>query len=286
MAIQMIPSDGANCVREMATRYLQSTQSFPLQPLQHPQAPKLKVGGFRLFADGEFPGQDAAMVLVQGCPWRCSYCGNPQLQLRTIDSPLDWDDILDSLQVRFGTAGAVVFGGGEPCVDPALPQALQAVRALGLKTGLQTAGIYPERLQKLLPLLDWVGLDIKGGDGDYASITGIRGSARVARKSLKLLLASGVDYEVRTTIHPDLLSEAKLLALAQNLAQQGVKNYALQVFREQGCRNAALCGAKCGSGDAVIINACRLADAQDMRYPGAALLKRMSAMFPQFSVRR
>ena len=39
-----------------------------------------------------------------------------------------------------------------------------------------------------------------------------------AWQSLRLVLESGVDYEVRTTVHPDLLPPESLLGMARELA--------------------------------------------------------------------
>jgi hypothetical protein len=66
-------------------------------------------------------------------------------------------------------------------------------------------------------------------------VTRARGSAAAATASVELLLASGVDYELRTTYHPSLIGDAQLLALADALAGMGAKRYALQAFRAQGC---------------------------------------------------
>nr|WP_276208060.1 hypothetical protein [Halomonas socia] len=41
--------------------------------------------------------------------------------------------------------------------------------------GLHTAGPYPERLETLLSLLDWVALDVKGRGDEFDRIVGRRG---------------------------------------------------------------------------------------------------------------
>ncbi|MDO8597411.1 MAG: hypothetical protein Q7R45_12410, partial [Sulfuricaulis sp.] len=108
-------------------------------------------------------------------------------------------------------------------------------KALGFRLGLHTAGAYPRRLAELLPLVDWVAMDIKAPFADYAATTGVADSGTPALASVRLILASGVAHEFRTTVHPDLLPAAALPALARSLAQIGVRNYALQEFRAQGC---------------------------------------------------
>jgi pyruvate formate lyase activating enzyme len=47
------------------------------------------------------------------------------------------------------------------------------------------------------------------------------------------VLASGADYEVRTTIHPSWLDDPALLRLARDLAGRGVRHYALQLARSE-----------------------------------------------------
>lgn len=64
-----------------------------------------------------------------------------------------------------------------------------------------------------------------------------------AGASLRLVAASGVDYEVRTTVHPDLLPEDALLRLADELASLGVRRWALQPFRPTGCADDVLVAA-------------------------------------------
>ncbi|MEW8584302.1 MAG: anaerobic ribonucleoside-triphosphate reductase activating protein, partial [Candidatus Thiodiazotropha sp.] len=125
----------------------------------------LQVGGFIQMTTIDYPDHLAAVVFCQGCPLRCHYCHNPEL--------LAWSEILDFLAARRGLLDAVVFSGGEPTLQRSLMQAVIEVKALGYLIGLHTAGIYPGRLQQLLPLVDWVGLDIKALAQDYPRLTGV-----------------------------------------------------------------------------------------------------------------
>lgn len=195
----------------------------------------LNVGGFTPFTATDYPGHLAAVVFVQGCAWRCGYCHNPHLQSRPARSPLDWRDLLAFLERRRGLLDGVVFSGGEPTTDAALPEAIRQVRALGFKVGLHTAGLYPERLVAVLPLVDWVGFDVKAPFADYETVTGVPGSGIPARACVAAVVASGVASECRTTVHPALLSPAALLALAGELSAIGVRRWVIQQFRAQGC---------------------------------------------------
>jgi pyruvate formate lyase activating enzyme len=188
------------------------------------------------FSSSDWPGQLVAVVFVQGCPWRCSYCHNTSLQPkpRRGDGERDgaaWRSVLEVLERRVGLLDGVVFSGGEPTLDPGLATAIAAVRALGFKVGLHSAGLDPDRLKALLPQVDWVGLDVKTGFADYGAVTGVPRSGDAARRSLTQLLASGVAHELRTTYHPALIGDAALLALARCLAHAGASDWVLQAWQ-------------------------------------------------------
>jgi pyruvate formate lyase activating enzyme len=199
------------------------------------------VGGLTPLSTTDYPGQLAAVVFCQGCPWQCGYCHNPHLIPRDSNAGgLSWPEVKTFLLRRQGLLDAVVFSGGEPTLQSGLAQACQEAHELGFKVGLHTAGPYPARLAEVLSWLDWVGMDIKAPFADYDRITGVPGSGERARESLSLLLDSGVAHEIRTTVHPDLLSAERLIALARDLAALGVENYVVQAFRAQGCADPRL----------------------------------------------
>ena len=153
-------------------------------------------------------------------------------------------------------------------MDPGLADAMHETRALGFKIGLHSGGTHPERLTSVLPLIDWIGFDVKALFADYARVTQVAGSGAAALKGLQAILASGVDYECRTTLHPALLPEHDMLRLARVLVELGVRRYALQVFREQGCADHAL-------------NA-----SMEQGYPSHEVIAQIAGMFPEFVLRR
>ncbi|CBJ35835.1 anaerobic ribonucleoside-triphosphate reductase activating protein [Ralstonia solanacearum] len=208
---------------------LDAPDRTPAQRAAASLSPLPFIGGLTPFSSVDWPGQLAAVVFIAGCPWRCHYCHNPHLQLR--ERRLHWTQVMAFLQRRRTLLDAVVFSGGEPLSEPRLPQLIAAVRELGFKAGLHTGGIYPARLAAVLPMLDWVGLDIKTTASRYDALTGRRGSAAPVATCLDQLLQSNCAFECRTTWHPDWLPEPELLELAQDMKQRGVKHFALQAYR-------------------------------------------------------
>lgn len=198
------------------------------------EATNLRIGGFEPISFCDWPGEIVATIFCQGCPWCCPYCHNPALIPVNVKGTHNWDEIVTFLKSRRGLIDGVVFSGGEPTLQAGVAEAIKCVRDMGFRVGLHTGGPYPKRLAKILPLLDWVGFDIKAPKTDYEKITYAKGSGEKAFASLKLLLHSGVSFELRTTVHPDLLSDTMLRKLGMELQTLGHFDLKLQKFRPDG----------------------------------------------------
>ncbi|MFA5160393.1 MAG: anaerobic ribonucleoside-triphosphate reductase activating protein, partial [Candidatus Omnitrophota bacterium] len=199
------------------------------------------VAGITPFTTIDFPGRLAGVFYLQGCPWRCRYCYNSEFwPLPPAGMRVPLEKILHFLTARKGHLDGIVFSGGEPTVHERLPVWMKVVRDMGFEIGLHTGGMVPGHLGEVLPLCDWVGMDIKAPFSLYEKVTQIKGSGEMARQSTALVLASGVDYEFRTTVHPSLLQESEILELARELSVMGCKNYVLQMFHSEHCSDKEL----------------------------------------------
>jgi pyruvate formate lyase activating enzyme len=158
----------------------------------------LRVGGLTRCSASDYPGKLAAVVFCQGCAWRCDYCHNPELQPMRGREEMEWTEVRAFLVRRRGLLDAVVFSGGEPTLQRGLCTAMRQAKALGFLIGLHTAGIVPRRLAQVLPLVDWVAMDVKAPFHEHERVTGVRGSGRRARESRDLILRSGVACALHT----------------------------------------------------------------------------------------
>jgi anaerobic ribonucleoside-triphosphate reductase activating protein len=179
----------------------------------------------------DYPGLLACVLFCQGCAWRCRYCHNPDLIAARGEHEIPWSQVLDFLQRRQGLLQAVVFSGGEATLQGGLVPAMEQVRQLGFRVGLHSAGIKPWAFAWAVKAADWVGFDIKALAEDTELITGVSGSGKANWRSLEYLLASGVDYECRTTVHWNLLDVDKLWRIGQRLHAAGVERFAVQLVR-------------------------------------------------------
>lgn len=202
----------------------------------------MRVGGFVPLSTVDWPGQLAATVFTRGCPWDCAYCHNPHLLSAAPGAGgdpgdrFDWPGILAFLEGRVGLLDGVVFTGGEPTAQSALPEAMRAVRDMGFAVALHSGGPSPRAFEAALAHVDWVGFDVKAPFARYEGITRVPGSGERALESLRLLVASGIPYEARTTVHDALTTDDDLDTLADELVATGVRDWVLQPFREEGTR--------------------------------------------------
>jgi pyruvate formate lyase activating enzyme len=220
--------------------------------MRSPRWSVLEVGGFTALSTTDWPGKLAGVVFVQGCPWRCTYCHNAELQVRWASDGRVWRSVLAKLERRIGLLDGVVFSGGEPTLDGCLEDAIGSVREMGFGIGLHTAGIYPERLSAVLGAVDWIGFDVKTAFFAYPALTSTPRSGEAARRSLEHVLASDVGLELRTTYHPALIGDAALRATARELKAMGAASWVLQRWRPNADSPGELAAGWRWPGDALL----------------------------------
>lgn len=193
----------------------------------------LRIGGIIPFSTVDWPGKLACVAFLAGCPWRCPYCQNYELQSPEAGTLTD-EDLFTLLEKRRGLLDGVVFSGGEPLAQAGVIGAMQRAREMGFEVGLHTCGAFPGRLRDALPYLDWVGLDVKAPWDAYDRVTRRHETGALALQSLDIILEAGVELEARTTWHPALLSIDDISAIGHDLADRGVRTWAIQAYRSTG----------------------------------------------------
>jgi pyruvate formate lyase activating enzyme len=191
----------------------------------------MSIKGFQGTSLLDFPGRIASLVFFGGCNLTCPYCHNPGLVLdpgQYADYPVE--AVLDQLRARCRFIDGVVISGGEPTLDPDLLPFLRQVKAMDLAVKLDTNGLRPEVLEQALAagLLDFVALDLKTAPARYGELHGGPVPIDGLQRSVRLLLAGAVDYELRTTCVPGLVEAADIRAVGELV--RGGKRWVLQQF--------------------------------------------------------
>ena len=182
----------------------------------------------------DFPGRVACTVFLGGCDFRCPFCHNFELVDGSAEPVMEEEELFAFLEKRKGLLDGVAFTGGEPCLHPNLPALMRRVRALGYAVKLDTNGAHPAMLRSLLEegLIDYAAMDIKNSPEKYARTVGLdKIDLTPVRESVRLLMESGIDYELRTTVVDELHEAADFEAIGVWIA--GAKHYFLQAFTDR-----------------------------------------------------
>jgi len=189
------------------------------------------VGGLQKFSLIDYPGKTSAILFALGCNFRCKYCHNPELVIpEKYADEIPLSQIYDFLESRRGKLDAVSITGGEPTLHADLPEIIEKIKTMGFLIKLDSNGTSPEVLKNLLDkkLVDYMAMDIKAPLEDYSKIVGHEVSIDKLKKSIALIMNSGISYEFRTTIVKSLTSKDDLRKIAKTI--KGAENYYLQKF--------------------------------------------------------
>lgn len=195
------------------------------------------VGG-TLISSIEFHGNMSLVIFMSKCPLACRYCHN--VELLEDDTEKTFEEIKSEIDNAADFIDAVVLSGGEPLMQlDALIELLTYIKGIGLKTKLDTSGIYPDKIEKLLDLglLDFVSLDVKAPFEKYRKVTGTNVGSQV-KKSMRLLNNDdNVHLEVRTTYVPTFHTKKDIYNLVNDVEGD---IYTIQQFRNKNVLDPAL----------------------------------------------
>ena len=213
----------------------------------------MKIVGIQKLTLLDYPGRVACTVFLNGCNFRCPYCHNAEL-LGDAEPVMSVEGLLAFLQKRRGILDGVCITGGEPTLHPELPELLRSIRALGFAVKLDTNGYRPEVLGALLGegLLDYVAMDLKNGPQAYAQTVGLPAvDLERVGESIRLLLDSGTEFELRTTVVHPLHSTETLTSMAKWLLEvtrgRGVSRLFVQPFVDR--ETVPMAGLSAPSGE-------------------------------------
>ncbi|MCX6744241.1 MAG: anaerobic ribonucleoside-triphosphate reductase activating protein [Candidatus Parcubacteria bacterium] len=194
----------------------------------------IKIAGLQKMTLMDYPGKVAAAVFLAGCNFRCGFCHNPQIvEIKPGQETISEQEFFDFLKNRQGLLDGVCVSGGEPLIHQELPEFLRQIKDLGFAIKLDTNGLNFSLLQEILDehLVDYIAMDIKASLENYGLVTKTASDFNNILQSIKLIMASGMGYEFRTTVLPRFHNSAEMEKIGQMIS--GAKKYYLQNFRNQ-----------------------------------------------------
>ena len=158
------------------------------------------------FTTTDYKDHLSCVAWFNSCNMRCQYCYNPDI-VNSKSGLYTVEDLLIFLNKRVGLLDAVVLSGGEATIHDLLP-VCKEIKKLKYKIKLDTNGSNPKQLEELInhKLLDYIAIDFKAPKDKFKLITKSQQYDNFI-KSLRILEKSKIKYEVRTTLHNDLLDE-------------------------------------------------------------------------------
>ena len=185
----------------------------------------------------DFPEKMACTVFTFGCNFRCPFCHNASLVLsdRTDGTVISEEELFSFLRKRRGMLEGVCITGGEPTLQPDLPDFIRRIKAMGYAVKLDTNGYRPAVLKRLVTegLLDYVAMDIKNSLSLYPATVGItRFDTRPIEESIDFLMEGHVPFEFRTTLVKGLHTPEGVADMGKRVA--GGERFFLQTFEDSG----------------------------------------------------
>jgi pyruvate formate lyase activating enzyme len=186
----------------------------------------------------EWEGNIVSIIFLPHCNLRCPYCHATHLvrepnELESI--PLD--AVTEKIKQNKGWLDGIVITGGEPTFHSDIDLLIKIFKEMGLKVRIDTNGTNPATLEDLIQrgLIDCVAMDVKAPlrEEKYRIAAGTSCDLSDIRKSIKLIMESGIEYEFRTTVCPTVLDGLDITEIAQSIA--GSKRYILQTFKPNNC---------------------------------------------------
>lgn len=195
----------------------------------------MRIHGLQKLTLLDFPGHTACTVFTGACNFRCPFCHNASLVLHPDALPsMPEAELFAFLEKRKRLLDGVAVTGGEPTLQPDLPDFLRRIRELGYAVKLDTNGGRPEALKHILEegLADYVAMDIKSSPEHYEAAAGVTGILDAVKESAELLRLSGIPHEFRTTAVRNLHTVDDFRSIGKWLA--GEARYYIQSYADSG----------------------------------------------------
>ena len=167
----------------------------------------VKVHSYESMGTYDGPGL-RLVVFLQGCPFRCLYCANPDTIPFNGGTETEDSHIINmavSQKPFFGSRGGVTFSGGEPTSQAAdLISIVDGLHANGINVCIDTnGGVWNPDVEKLLGKVDLVLLDVKQINPErHESLTG-RSNSRTL-ETAKWLEENGKPFWLRYVLVPGI----------------------------------------------------------------------------------
>ncbi len=158
----------------------------------------------------DFPGKISTVFFFAGCDLRCPYCHNESLFTFNIENVIPKETVIDEIEKRSKFIDGVVFTGGEPALYDELIDLFKEIKEKAdVEIKMDTNGLNPEFIEKAVPYLNFLAIDIKTTPDMYKELGSELTESDIKNRLIKTkaILEDNkkIKVEYRTTMYPPLV---------------------------------------------------------------------------------
>ncbi len=193
----------------------------------------MRIGGIIDISTKDIPNKACMVIFTNGCNFNCEFCHNKHLLQNNRGKIIKVEELMKLINNNL-LVNSLSITGGEPTLQEDLVELCREITKLGKYLSIDTNGSRPEIIQKVIPYINRIALDIKAPLKQHQL-------ERVARKSidptlitqtfLMLNTSKTIDFEIRTTYAENLLTPGDIHEIIFFLKEHNFRgNYVLQQY--------------------------------------------------------
>ena len=193
----------------------------------------MNVGGIIDISTKDIPNKASMVIFTNGCNFNCEFCHNKHLVLNNRGKIINIKDLMKLINGN-SLVNSLSITGGEPTLQEDLIDFCKEFNKLGKYLSIDTNGSRPEIIEKVIPYVNRIALDIKAPLKQNQL-------DRVVRKNIDPMLIiqtflmintiKTIDFEIRTTYTEKLLKPRDIHEIISFLKQNNFGgNYVLQQY--------------------------------------------------------
>ena len=194
----------------------------------------MNIGGIIDISTKDIPNKAAMVIFTKGCNFKCDFCHNKYLLKNNIGKTIDAKELIKRIKDNL-LVNSISITGGEPTLQEDLIDLCKEINRLGKYISIDTNGSKPEVIQKLIPYINRVALDIKAPlkKNHLERVVGQKINPKLIVKTFHMLnKIKTIDFEIRTTHTENLLNPIDIHEIISFLKKNNFTgNYVLQQYQ-------------------------------------------------------